>query len=338
MNDNIDDFEWIDRYLENDLSENEREEFEKRLESDDLFREEFEHQKELIDAIEEHASISDIKEEVKLVEGNVTTFKQPKKAFSLKTLFLSVSTVAAAVFVITFSFMNYQTNKLDNSSTSYTELSGRVEELKEQQQDILESFKNKEKPKYDYKFGTAIYLGDSLFLTNKHLVKKHTKITVGGYLAKLVTLDTVSDLALVHVIDSSFVMPKNVYGFSTKELELATDIYTLGFPKKGIVYKTGVLSSLTGSKGDTTQFEISTQLNAGNSGSPVFDLSGNLIGIIIGKSKTQSGAGFVIQPEVIERFILANNLDLRKKSSVRALKRTAQVKSLSASVMRVEVW
>lgn len=330
-------YEQIDRYLENDLSASERVGFEQRLEEDGLFLEEYQSQKELFEAMNEHASLHDIKEEV--VKTEQSYFKKDEKSYSMRSLVLSVASMAAVVFLVTFFGMNYlNEHRLKESSIAYKELSGSIEEMQEKQNDLWAMFQ-KNKKSYDYVFGTALYLTDSLYLTNKHLVNKAGRVELNGWKSKVYAVDSLSDLALLKVTDSNFVPPPVNYKLiSSRSYLFGNEVFTLGFPKKTVVYKPGVISSLTGSNDDTLQFEITCQLNEGNSGSPVFDFKGDLLGLVTGKSKTQVGAGYVISSDVIEDFLGQQKVTLPRKRRLRKYSDLDLVQSSTASVVRVKAF
>jgi hypothetical protein len=64
------------------------------------------------------------------------------------------------------------------------------------------------------------------------------------------------------------------------------EIVAIGFPLSGVlsqepIVTTGIVSALAGIRGDPTQLQISAPVQPGNSGGPVFDMNGNLVGIVV---------------------------------------------------------
>ena len=49
-------------------------------------------------------------------------------------------------------------------------------------------------------------------------------------------------------------------------------------------FTSGIVSSLKGVKDDSTRLQIDAALNPGNSGGPLFDKSGNVIGVAVAKA------------------------------------------------------
>ena len=89
------------------------------------------------------------------------------------------------------------------------------------------------------------------------------------------------DLAILKIDDKDF-KPVNTLPYSIRKTQpdLGEELFTLGYPRDEIVYNMGYLSAKTGYKGDTTSCQLSLTANPGNSGAPVFNKNGEIIGII----------------------------------------------------------
>ncbi|HEY0457417.1 MAG TPA: serine protease, partial [Verrucomicrobiae bacterium] len=71
----------------------------------------------------------------------------------------------------------------------------------------------------------------------------------------------------------------------SKESRLGESVFTIGFPNpimQGMEPKLtrGDISSLSGMKDDRRHFQISVPVQPGNSGGPLVDMSGNVVGIV----------------------------------------------------------
>ena len=79
------------------------------------------------------------------------------------------------------------------------------------------------------------------------------------------------------------------------------------------------MSSLTGIGNDSRMFQISAPVNPGNSGGPLIDDSGHIVGIVTSKLNAlrtakatgdiHQGANFAIKSSIIRIFLDLNNVD-----------------------------
>src|SRR5690606_35481165 len=152
--------------------------------------------------------------------------------------------------------------------------------------------------------------------------------------ARVIYIDPTHDLAMLHINDSTFTPLKSApYTFKEVPSELGEDVYTIRYPRDEVVYRQGYLSSRTGYAGDSTAYQISIPVNPGNSGGPVLDSKGDVIGIISGKQTGIDGASFAFKTEALLKSIAAVPVDsletelvINKKNVLGGLRRTDQVK------------
>lgn len=132
----------------------------------------------------------------------------------------------------------------------------------------------------------AFITSSGLVLTAAHVVQSATRIEVvsatGTLAATVVKIDTTNDVALLKCTGSNFI-PLPIA--SSKEARAGTTVFTVGFPNiqiQGFDPKltSGEISSQTGFQDDPRQWQISVPTQPGNSGGPLCDENGNLIGII----------------------------------------------------------
>jgi len=334
-------YELIDLYLEEAMSEEEKESFEKRLEEDLEFRSEFEKQQELFLALNEHASISEIKQEVEHIIPKVTK-KSGSSNYSFKQLLLTSGAVAACIsflFLGGFYFISSSNgNNNGSKKDKYLQISQKLSDVSSKQTDLwmlLKSAVTTPKEVPSTHLGTCIYLSDSIFLTSKHVLMNKNDIRINNWSCVFINEDSLHDLALVKVIDSTFINPKINFMLNTQSISLAQEVFSLGYPKKDIVYKSGVISSNSGFKSDTLQYEISNDLNPGNSGGPIFNSLGELIGISAGKSQLYKGSTFVVKSQYIKNYLRKNNIVLSTKNKVKYTNRIKQVEYFKKGVFRI---
>jgi S1-C subfamily serine protease len=149
--------------------------------------------------------------------------------------------------------------------------------------------------------GTGFIIDAKGYLvTNAHVVENAKNIAVqnsrGEYLAKVVYTDVQKDIAILKIEDESFKPYTSIpYAISKSAGKLAEPIFTLGYPRNEIVYGQGYLSAKTGFNGDTLSCQIEIAANRGNSGSPILNKKGEVIGILNGRQRNAEGFAFAIQ-------------------------------------------
>ncbi|WP_295948268.1 trypsin-like peptidase domain-containing protein [uncultured Bartonella sp.] len=141
---------------------------------------------------------------------------------------------------------------------------------------------------------------DGWILTNAHVVKGCQRVEIGNTgQAEDIRFDSHDDLALI----------KAPAGVKTQALflrrdiiRLGEDIIALGFPLDGLLsdsikMTTGNVNALSGVENDARYLQISTPIQPGNSGGPVIDRHGHVIGITTaGLSKNFADQnGFIAQ-------------------------------------------
>ena len=136
---------------------------------------------------------------------------------------------------------------------------------------------------------TGWALKDGYIVTNFHCVDGASNIVVkssqGDYHAKVVITDESSDLAIIKINDETFTGFGDVpYSIERKQCEVGEGIWTIGYPMMDIMgnevkFTDGKISAKTGYKGDLSTYQITVPIHPGNSGGPLFNESGNIVGI-----------------------------------------------------------
>ena len=350
----------IDRYLLGNMEEADLDLFEEELSIDSALREEVNKQKQLLESLYLHEEYIQLKKELQHFEKNKAnqgnTLKPQKQAKSKRRFILLISTAACVAllvslgtfFAIHWGVSNRGTGNYAILSEEVKDLSTKHKSLQELVHDIVEK-DNKNGSRQV--IGTCFPITKSGFLvTSYHLVgrakKIHIELSEGQQLnAKLVHKDMAHDLALLFIDDSLFTgFHKIPYGLSKNTSRLGSDVYTLGYPKKTIVYNEGTVSSLSGYHDDSLSYQLSIPVNPGNSGAPVFDKHGNIVGIIHGKHTENEGAAFAVKSVYLLEATqnMPDYLDniknkIIKKSSISYRDRTSQIKNITPYILRLRV-
>ncbi|MBD5362659.1 MAG: trypsin-like peptidase domain-containing protein [Bacteroides sp.] len=191
--------------------------------------------------------------------------------------------------------------------------------------------------------GTGFALKDGYIVTNYHVIDEAKKITVKGingnfstsFNAIVVATDKGNDLALLRISDSSFTSFGTIpYSISATTSEVGEDIYVLGYPLTAsmgdeIKLTTGVISSKSGFQGDVALYQISAPIQPGNSGGPLFDKKGNVIGVVSAKHTGAENVGYAIKTMYLRNLVesCANSSIIPNANKVSTLPLTGKVKS-----------
>ncbi len=164
--------------------------------------------------------------------------------------------------------------------------------------------------------GTGFALLDNYIVTNFHVVENAKEIHIQGvdgdfnkkYKATLVASDKFNDLALLKVDNGTINSLSIPYSIKTITSDVGEDVFVLGYPLTStmgdeIKLTTGVVSSKTGFQGDVSLYQISAPIQPGNSGGPLFDGKGNIIGIISAKHKGAENVGYAIKTSYLRNLI-----------------------------------
>nr|WP_245168214.1 tetratricopeptide repeat-containing serine protease family protein [Desulfobaculum xiamenense] len=136
--------------------------------------------------------------------------------------------------------------------------------------------------------GTGWPVAEGFVVTNLHVVRGATSITLllsdGTQLdAAIAHVDERNDLVLLAVDDPCALPP--ALPLAAKAPELGADVFTVGFPQAAILgsspkLATGRISGMLGIQDDPRTYTISVPVSAGNSGGPLVNLSGEVVGVV----------------------------------------------------------
>ena len=199
--------------------------------------------------------------------------------------------------------------------------------------------------------GTCTAIGKDLVVTNYHVVENAKSLSINNpetdgnlfYTAQIVLIDKVNDLAVLRVTDSNFKGFKIKYGMKYNIADIGSDIFVLGYPLietmgKDIKLTTGVISAKTGFQGDVSQYQISAAVQPGNSGGPLFDNKGNLIGIVSSKHRGTENVGYAIKLNYLKNLLDSSNSPITTISNnvISTLTLPEKIKAITPCVMIIK--
>ena len=137
-------------------------------------------------------------------------------------------------------------------------------------------------------YGSGFLLKGGYVVTCWHVADKAQKISVScqgkDFPASVVQKDVGNDIAILRVEGAETGASLSF----TDSVKLGAQVFTMGFPHPGlqgsdVKFTTGSISGLTGPGNTPVYYQISAPLQSGNSGGPLFDEYGNLVGIVAAK-------------------------------------------------------
>ena len=185
-------------------------------------------------------------------------------------------------------------------------------------------------------------------ITNAHVVHNCKKITIGDNAnkqvpAELINTDRSNDLALLKLstlemasAESQSLIQKlgiTVVPLASKgllrdeDVRLGEKVLVAGYPFGDVFSNTikvtsGIVSATRGAGDDSGQFQLDAAVQPGNSGGPIYDSSGNIVGVVISqldKLKVAKAIGslpenvnFGIKASTVRQFLTSSGLPSKK--------------------------
>jgi len=174
--------------------------------------------------------------------------------------------------------------------------------------------------------GTAFAVSaNGVLLTNAHVAGDCREISVRQFdgttfAASLLAADATNDLALIKIAAPT---PDFARFRGNPEIRQGDNVIAIGFPLHGILsggttLTTGTVSALAGIEDDSRDLQVSAPIQPGNSGGPLLDQSGNVVGIVSASlnavalaARTGSiseNVNFAIKTTVIRTFMDAHGV------------------------------
>lgn len=138
-------------------------------------------------------------------------------------------------------------------------------------------------------FGSGVFVTKTgHILTAAHVIDNASKVMarVGEETvqAEIIAVDHPNDVALLKVDAEVDAAPVR----SSTGVELGNEVFTIGFPNMLLQgtepkFTEGTISSTSGMRDDPRQFQVSVQVQPGNSGGALFDENGNVVGLVVSR-------------------------------------------------------
>jgi len=195
--------------------------------------------------------------------------------------------------------------------------------------------------------GSGFRVARGAIVTNHHVIDGCSRLRVNGIAAQVRGSDARSDLALLGVT-----LPGPSVSLRAQRAAVGEPVAVAGYPLRGLLsgfnMTTGTLSSLSGLGGDTRYLQITAPVQPGNSGGPMLDSAGNLMGVVVSKldairlakitGDMAQNVNFAINVNVLRTFLDANSVAYDSASSDIPLAPTAIAEKARGFTVLVECW
>ena len=215
--------------------------------------------------------------------------------------------------------------------------------------------KTVDKPQITYRTGSGTgfavtYSGHEI--TSNHVVQDCTKLKMyykGKFLPAIsLAVDKKNDLALLKV---DF-RPNAILKLSRDVPQLMEDIFVAGYPfgrkvSGSVKITKGIVSSLTGLGNNFSRIQIDAAIQPGNSGGPIINEEGNVIGVAVGKLSFKKvfkrfgtlpeNINFGIKTRIVRNFLKVNSVTVEKPGMVK-MEKVALGRIISGATYYLSCW
>jgi len=154
--------------------------------------------------------------------------------------------------------------------------------------------------------------GTGWALTSRHIVTANHVIADAKYVsipienkrfisARVLINDPINDLAILELEEDTIQLKP--LPLANRSARIGTQVFTIGFPLPGLMgiepkLTTGIINARSGLQGDRRTYQISVPVQSGNSGGPLLNMQGEVVGITTFKlaaDRVHSMTGDVVQ-------------------------------------------
>ena len=159
-------------------------------------------------------------------------------------------------------------------------------------------------------------------ITNHHVIDgcNTTKVSFKGNQvdAQILAVDKMNDIAIL----KTNIKPNSIFPISNEDVSLLEDVVVAGYPlgkqvSSAIKTHKGVVTALAGAGDNYSNFQTDASINAGNSGGPIMNQKGNIVGIAVATwvEEGVQGVHFGIKSSTLKTFASSNSLKFSQANS-----------------------
>jgi len=221
---------------------------------------------------------------------------------------------------------------------------------------IIKQFGNSASSEFDDKTakgsGTGFVITNNGYvMTNHHVIEDANEIVIeftqgpfssyGNLKCEVVLKDEAGDMAVLKITDEKFQSTYQLpYVLKSDVLAVGTAVYSLGYPMalsglgREVKFSEGSISSKTGYENSINSYQTSVPVQPGNSGSPLVDAEGNIVGCIHAIIREADNVSYAVKATTLINLLgsVSGEIAFSSENRLKELKREDQIKELSKYV------
>lgn len=167
--------------------------------------------------------------------------------------------------------------------------------------------------------GSGFAVGPNAVVTNAHVIENADNIQLSAYEGKryqadIYLIDQAFDIAVLSVGSASFTPLETG---DSDALKAGDEIYAIGAPKSmGYTLTKGIVSNKERRIGAYNYIQIDAAINSGNSGGPLLNHAGQVVGVNSMKVSDAEGIGLAIPISSVISFIESSGTEVSEKNQI----------------------
>lgn len=344
-------------FLSGTMQEQEVVMLEQRQQADPAFAAAFHECLSLLSSLQNSGKQASFRSMLAGISQQETAKKETKaRTIPLRTHYFRTAAVAAGIALVTSIASVAVYRQADHSRKADVTLLGNMhhdlEAIKSNQHQLnqkLDAIKANP-PAPANMSGTGFAVSNNGYIaTSYHVAKEADSLYVTMhdgqyYKAYIEAYDEKNDVAILKIEDKNFRFSKTdlPYTFVNAKADLGTRVFTLGFPGDEMVYSEGYISAKNGLRGDSIQYRLELPAAPGQSGAPIMDAKGNVLGIVTSKESASEGTTYAVSSKALMQLIRSlpkqDVIHLPKANKLNSLSRENQIKKMESYTCVVQVY
>ena len=191
--------------------------------------------------------------------------------------------------------------------------------------------------------GTGFAVSKNHIMTCAHVIRDMRRYRMrslaGNYDLEYVMVDETNDLALLRVVGNVDLEP--VVFKDGPSINLGEPVVAVGYPLSGltggsVAVTQGGISALTGVRSDSSVLQFTAPIQPGSSGSPLFDMAGQVTGMVTSAVTDAQNMNFAVKACLAMSFLEAAHLVPQRSHSGPSMAAHELVRKVQSSLWMIE--